>query len=76
MWFSVHLPHLLHYLNFHPRFAVTKFTYRKNGGKIPVTEGKTGNYRLPMGKLSLPAAIFGGKGKLEKVNCGKLFYAY
>ncbi len=50
------------------RFAVTKFTYRKNGGKIPVTEGKTGNYCLPIGKLSLPTGIFGGKGKLEKVN--------
>ncbi len=26
---------------FQARFAVTKFTYHKNGGKIPVTEGKT-----------------------------------
>ncbi len=50
------------------RFAVTKFTYRENGGKIPVTEGKPGNYRLPIGKLSLPTGIFGGKGKFEKVN--------
>ncbi len=50
------------------RFAGTEFTYRENGGKIPVTEGKTGNYRLPIGKLSLPTGIFGGKGKLEKVN--------
>ncbi len=51
-----------------PRFAVTEFTYRKNGGKKPVNKGKTGNYRLPIEKLSLPAAIFGGKGKLKKVN--------
>ncbi len=50
------------------RFAVTEFTYRENEGKIPVTKGKTGNYRLPIGKLSLPTGIFGGKGKLEKVN--------
>ncbi len=49
-------------------FAVTEFTYRKNGGKIPITEGKTGNYCLPIGKLSLLTGIFGGKGKLEKVN--------
>ncbi len=26
------------------------FTYRKNGGKLPVTGGKPGNYHLPIGK--------------------------
>ncbi len=51
-----------------PRFAVTEFTHRENGGKIPVTKGKTGNYRLPIGKLSLPTEIFGSKGKFEKVK--------
>ncbi len=36
-----------------PRFAVTIFTYRKNGGKLPVTKGKPGNYGLPTGKKSV-----------------------
>ncbi len=35
------------------RFAVTVFTYRKNGGKLPVTKGKPGNYHLPIGKKSV-----------------------
>ncbi len=35
------------------RFAVTIFTYRKNGGKFSVTEGKPGNYHLPKGKKSV-----------------------
>ncbi len=48
--------------------AILEFTYCKNGGKLPVTKGKPGNYCLPIGKLSLPTGIFGGKGKFEKVN--------
>ncbi len=56
------------------RFAVIVFTYRKIGGKLPVTKGKTGNYCLPIGKLSLLTEIFGGKGKLEKVNLQYFFY--
>ncbi len=37
----------------HPRFAVIVFTSRKNGGKLPGTEGKPGNYHLPIGKKSV-----------------------
>ncbi len=40
-----------HYL--YPRFAVTVFTYGKNWGKLPITEGKPGNYHLPIGKKSV-----------------------
>ncbi len=32
------------------RFTVTIFTYCKNGGNLPVTKGKPGNSRLPIGK--------------------------
>ncbi len=35
------------------KFAVTIFTYCKNGGKLPVTKGKPGNYHLPIGKKSV-----------------------
>ncbi len=50
------------------RFAVTVFTYCKNGVKLPVTKVKPGNYHLPISKLSLQTGIFEGRGKLEKVN--------
>ncbi len=39
--------------NVEARFAVTVFTSRKNGGKLPVTEGKPDNYHLPIGKKSV-----------------------
>ncbi len=35
------------------RFAVTIFTYYKNGGKLPVTKGKPGNYHLNTVKNSV-----------------------
>ncbi len=35
------------------RFAVTIFTYHKNGGILPVTKGKPGNYQLPLGEKSV-----------------------
>ncbi len=41
-----------------PRFAVTVFTYRKNGGKLPVTGGKPGNYHIPIGKNLFTDRVF------------------
>ncbi len=35
------------------RFAVTIFTYHKNGGKLPITKGKPNNYHLPIYKKSV-----------------------
>ncbi len=50
-------------------FAVTVFTYCKNWGKLPVTEGKHTNNLLPMGKkLSFLTGIFEGKSKLSMVR--------
>ncbi len=40
-------------LTWMPRFAVTIFTSCKNGGKLPVAEGKPSNYDLPLGKKTV-----------------------
>ncbi len=46
-------PSVTLYYSFLRGNVVTVFTYRKNGGKLPVTRGKPGNYLLPIGKNSV-----------------------